>query len=258
MYFLPFFSEMPLLFLLQGAFTIWMLVDCYRRGAELFWLWIILIFQPLGSWIYFFVVKIHDFGEWHGLNFWPFQHRPSLEAIRYQVAQSPTLANRLLLAERLIAQGDHAEAIPHLEATLPQEPDHCQTLYLLATCHTELEHPELAVPLLEKVIARDRQWSNYRAWYLLRIARVESGDLPGAVKTCKDLVRNSPTLRHQCILAEQTLEAGDAEQALRVLEKGLEDYHYAPGLIRRRNRRWAGEARRLQKRIAQQGTSDGK
>ena len=46
------------LYLLQLAFTIWMAVDVYRGGAEQFWIWIIIIFQPLGPWIYFFAVKL--------------------------------------------------------------------------------------------------------------------------------------------------------------------------------------------------------
>ncbi len=256
--FFSLFREIPFLFLLQGAFTIWMLVDCYRRGAEIFWFWIIFFFPGIGPWVYFFVIKVHDFREGNGLNFWPFQRRPAIEAVRYQVGQSPTLANRLLLAELLVARGEHAEACQYLEANLPQEPDHCQTLHLLATCHIELGHPELAVPLLQRVIARDRQWSNYRAWHTLRKAYVESGDMEGAVQTCHELVKNSPTLQHKCVLAEQLLESGQSDQALQVLDNALEDYHYAPGPIRRRNRRWASQARKLQKRIAHQASSTGK
>jgi hypothetical protein len=255
--FMSLFREMPVLVLLQGAFTIWMLVDCYRRGAEIFWFWIILFFPGVGPWIYFFAVKVHDFREWNGLNFWPFQHRPSLEAVRHQVAQGPTLANRLLLSELLTARGEHAEASQYLEAILRQEPDHCQTLHLLAACQIELHHPELAVPLLQKVIARDRQWSNYRAWHTLRKACVASGDMEAALRACQELVKNSPTLQHQCVLAEQLFENNQADQALQVLDSALEDHQYAPGPIRRRNRRWAGQARKLRKQIAQQAGSTG-
>jgi hypothetical protein len=253
--FLHLFSEVPLLFLLQAGFTVWMLVDCYRRGADTFWFFIILFFPALGPLVYFFVVKVHDFRGWSGPGFLSFQRRPSMEEVRYQVANAPTLANRLLLAELLIAQGEHAEAVEYLEAILPQEPDHCQTLYLLAVCRMELGHPELAVPALEKVIARDRQWSNYRAWYLLRKARAEAGDPEGAVQTCRELVRNSPTLEHKCSLAEQLSEAGQFEQALEVLDAALEEYRFAPSAIRRRNSRWASQARRLQKRIGQQSSA---
>src|SRR5438093_1136148 len=140
---LPYYNY---LWLPQLAFTAWMLVDCYRRHADYYWFWVILLFQPLGAWIYFFVVKLKDFS---GSGGWSFFHpRPSLDELRYRAEQTPTLANHLELAQRLIERHEHPEAIPHLEAALQKEPDHCQVLYSLAVCHSEQGHPEQAMPLL--------------------------------------------------------------------------------------------------------------
>ena len=47
--------------LLQLAFTIWMMVDAYKRRVESFWYWIIFIMQPVGAWVYFFAVKFRTF-----------------------------------------------------------------------------------------------------------------------------------------------------------------------------------------------------
>ena len=48
---MPFFYDLlsahPVLTLAQGAFTIWMLVDAYRRQAETFWFWVILFLPGL-------------------------------------------------------------------------------------------------------------------------------------------------------------------------------------------------------------------
>jgi hypothetical protein len=49
------------------------------------------------------------------------------------------------------------------------------------------------------------------------------------------------------MLAEYLLESGQPGQARELLDQALQDHYYAPGPLRRRNRRWAGEARRLQK-----------
>ena len=57
---------MHILLLLSYAFSIWMIVDAYKRGAEHFWY--LIIFFPLGEWIYFFLVKIHDFKNSHGFS----------------------------------------------------------------------------------------------------------------------------------------------------------------------------------------------
>ena len=51
---------MHVLLLLATAFTIWMLVDAIQRSAEFYW-YLIIIFVPFGTWVYFFMVKMHDF-----------------------------------------------------------------------------------------------------------------------------------------------------------------------------------------------------
>jgi hypothetical protein len=50
---------MHILLILSYAFSVWMLVDAYQRRAEHYWY--LIIFFPFGEWIYFFLVKVHDF-----------------------------------------------------------------------------------------------------------------------------------------------------------------------------------------------------
>jgi len=56
------------LLILSYAFSVWMIVDAYRRGASHFWY--LIIFFPFGEWIYFFMVKRHDY-QWSNLLFRP-------------------------------------------------------------------------------------------------------------------------------------------------------------------------------------------
>jgi hypothetical protein len=241
------FAEYPLLSLAQTALTIWMLVDAYRRHAEAFWFWIILLIQPFGAWAYFFVVK---FGDFKGAHAWPVFQRPaSLAELRYQAEKVPTLASHLALANRLIEKNLHEEAMPHLEAALAREPEHCQVLHGLAVCEVELGHPEKALPYLERIVVRDPRWSDYAAQRLLVRARTEVGDGAGALAAARELVRLAPTLHHQCLLAECLVAEGFHDEARTSLQQSLETHRYAPSLSRRRNRSWARQARRLQKRI---------
>jgi hypothetical protein len=242
----------PVALLGQLALTIWLLVDHSRRGGESIWFWVILWFQPLGAWAYFFSVKLPSmrsgsaFQSSGGLTNL-FQHRASLEELRYKVEHIPTLANRLALAQRLIEKKIYDEAVLPLESALKVEPDHCQILYSLALCHARLGRPDQSLPLLEKLLAREPRWSNYIGWHLLIETRDSKGDTAGALEACRELVRLAPTLQHQCLLAEHLLIQGQSEEARNLLERSLRDYSFAPGPIRRRNRRWASEARRLQK-----------
>lgn len=227
--------------------TLWMVIDAYQRG-EYFWVWIILIVPGLGAAAYFLVHKAPDY--WEPLGSWISSPRkPSLDELRYQVEQAPTLARNLALGEALIERGQHAEAQPFLEAARKQEPEHGEVLYSLAVCRVELGCPAEALPLLESILARDKHWSDYRAWHLLVQAKDRMGDSAGALDSCRALVRLSPTLEFQCLLAEHLLSAGKFEEAKTILAEGLNAYRYAPGALRRRNRRWAKQAKHLQKKV---------
>lgn len=232
----------------QMAFTIWMFVDAYRRRVDQFWYWVIVLLQPIGAWAYFFAIKFPEFGgSWKGLPL--FQRRVPLAELRYRAEQTPTLANHLALGQRLLEGGDPEAALPHLEAAQKLEPGHCQVLFLLAQCRAELHQPELAQPLLEKIISRDRAWSNYRAWRLLITVRQQQGKVDEALAAGRELSRLAPTLEHRCVLAEHLLEAGQNAEARELLERALDEHRYAPGPSRRRNGRWARTAQRLLKQI---------
>jgi hypothetical protein len=245
----------PFLVILQAGMTIWMLIDCRRRLPNDAWFWVILWFQPLGAWAYFVIVKLPDFAgrpSPYGGSWWSnlFQRRASLDELRYRAEHIPTLTSRLALAERLIERQEYAEAVPPLEAALKSEPDHGQLLYSLALCHVRLGRPGEAVPHLDRLLTRDPRWSNYVGWRLLVEARDALGDREGALAACRELVRLSPTLQHQCVLAEHLLSQGKTDEAKDLLERSLRDHDYAPSPIRRRNRRWASQARRLRKSVA--------
>jgi hypothetical protein len=242
------FADYPILSLLQVAFTIWMLVDAYRRQAEGFWFWVILFIPLLGAVTYFFVYKVHDLPHLPALSW--FQSRASLNELRYRANQVPTLASHLALAERLVERREFEEAITHLEEARKREPEHGQVLYMLAVCHKERGEPGQAVPLLETVLRKDRRFSDYAAWEMLIETRALGGDRAGALESCRELERLSPTLRHRCLLAEYLLAERKAEEANRLLDKALLEHAYLPGYLRRRNYRWARHARSLQKRAA--------
>jgi hypothetical protein len=236
-------SANPILSVLHLAFAIWMLVDAHRRGMDYYWFFIIFFVPIIGPLAYFFIYKIHDFRGLGSL----YQPKVPLHELRYRTEQTPTLANHLALAQRLIEQKEFTEALPHLEKAQPMEPDHSQVMFSLAVCYKETGQPEKAMPLLERIIQRDRTWSDYAAWRLLIETKETTGDKPGALATCQDLIKLAPSLRHRCICAEHMLEAGQAGEARQLLDQALQDHYYAPGPLRRRNRRWASEAKRLQK-----------
>jgi hypothetical protein len=233
------------LYLLQLAFTIWMMVDAYQRSAETYWYWVIFFFQPIGAWAYFFVVKLRTM-RWPGTRLGRGGQRSlSLDQLRYVVGRAPTVANRIALAERLTEKGEHAEAIPLLEAVLAIEPDYCVALHALAECRLATGTPEQAVAPLEKLLQRDPRWSNYRAWRTLLEVHRARGKPADALATCRDLVKRLPTLENKCLLAEHLLDNDLASEAVQLLDDALEEQQLAPWSNRWRNRRWVRFAHRL-------------
>jgi hypothetical protein len=235
------------LWIAQAALTIWMLIDANRRGVEYYWFWLILAFQPLGAWAYFLLYKAKDLRAGQGWLANLFHRPPSLQELRHRTERLPTIANRLELGERLVEAGEYAEALPHLEAVLARESEHCQALFALAEAHRGLGHPEQSVAPLQKLIARHSSWNNYKAWTTLIHVRDVCGDAAGALDACRDLARVAPNLEHKCLLAEHLLTAGQKEEAGRVLAQGLDDFRYTSGLSRRRDRAWVGKAKQLMK-----------
>jgi hypothetical protein len=246
------FADSPLalqaLYLLQLAFTIWMAVDAYHRAGEQFWIWIIVVFQPLGPWIYFFAVKLRSMrlpglpsrnagARW--------ERKQSLDELRYRVERTPTVANRLALAQRLMDKDMHDDAIVHIEAILQVEPGYCQALHALAECRLATGEPTHAVHALEKLIQRDRRWSHYRAWRTLIEAHLARREPADALQACRELEKQLPTLENKCLLAEHLLDNHLKSEAVDLLDRALEDHHYAPFGTRLRNWRWARTARKL-------------
>src|SRR5262249_22165633 len=93
-----------LFYLFQIAFTIWMLVEIYRRQDDAYWYYVVLFLPIVGPLAYFIVVKRHDISlpsKWFG------PRKPSLEELRFQAQQAPTLARDLALAEALVERHQH-------------------------------------------------------------------------------------------------------------------------------------------------------
>jgi hypothetical protein len=231
---------------LQAGFTIWMCVDAYQRGVEQFWFWVLIIFQPIGPWVYFFAVKLPRMRLTRNLSTGPlWQRRLSLDELRYRVERTPTVVNRLALAERLMDKKQHGEAIPHLEAILQMEETYCQAMHDLAVCHLETQKADQALPVLQRLMQRDPRWSDYRAWKTLIAVHESLGKREDALQACRELEKRVPTWENKCRLAEQLLDNGHQSDAAQILLQALEDHRFAPWQRRLRNWTWARHARKL-------------
>ncbi len=243
----------PWLLAAQAAFTLWMFIDAYHRRVEQFWMWVIIFFQPIGTWLYFAVVKVPSFRLPRALNAKPvWQRRLSLAELRYRVERTPTVMNRVALAERLMETGTHREAIEHLEAALALDETFCQALHDLALCRVACRQADQALAALDRLMQRDARWADYRAWRTQIDAQDALGHADAALRTCRELEKRQPTWENKCRLAERLIDTGHKDEAIRLLDQALEDHHFAPFKTRLRHWRWAQHAQQLLKEAEQE------
>jgi hypothetical protein len=231
--------------LLQLALTVWMMVDAYHRRVESFWYCIIILFQPIGAWAYFFIFKFRAPRLAPIRLARPEERRMSLHQLRYHVERAPTVANRLALAERLMENGEHLVAIPLLEAALALEPDYLAVLHALAKCQLATNHVEQARVSLEKLLQRDPRWRHYLAWRTLIEVHQARGSPADALEALRELAKRLPTIENKCRLAEHLLINSGRFEAMQILDDALQEHRFSPWGARWHNRRWARLARRL-------------
>lgn len=230
----------------QMVLTIAMAIHVFRSGAEFYWFWIVIIFQPIGAWVYFFAVFLRGFFQGSSSSGEPWwQRKLSLDELRYRAERAPTVNNRIAYAEGLMAKGQHAEAVPLLEAVIAADQIHCQAMHDLALCHLACKEPVKAIALLKRLMQRDYRWSNYRGWHTLIDAHMANKDAVEALNACRELAKMVPTLENKCFLAEHLLANQHKAEVIELLDHALEDYAYLPFGKRLKNWRWARYARKL-------------
>jgi hypothetical protein len=111
------------LYLLGTFLTVWMAVDAVRRGRSFYWLWIMILFNPLGAVIYFFA----EYLDGSPLARWTRQALPGVTAADLRRAEADVnrldnAATWLAYATALRARGQHAKAVEAAQKAVDRAP----------------------------------------------------------------------------------------------------------------------------------------
>ena len=226
------------------VFKIWMLVDAIRRREPYFW-FLIIFFIPLGSLVYFFMVKIKDFDL--GSVAKRFRRPPSVDQLRAEYQRSPSLARLLDLADGLTEAGETAEAVKLFDEALARDPNDAVALYGMGRARLDINDHAGAIEVLSKLVEMDRGFREYCAWPLLALALFESGQKQRCLSTLRELFRRSPRLDHAILFAHYLILTDEKREARDLLTAAIDDNRAAPRFIRRQNFRAALRARRMLK-----------
>jgi hypothetical protein len=148
---------LPLL-ALSLLFSIALCVHVVRTGREMYWLWIILLFQPVGGVVYLVAVILPELLSGKAARSVGQAARKALDPQKeyreaaQAVDDAPTVANRVRMAVAATELGKHAEAErQYADSLTGMYADDPQLLLGRANALIELNRPAEALPLLEKL-----------------------------------------------------------------------------------------------------------
>lgn len=158
------FSGFPLwLILLSVGFSIGLCVHVVRSGRDTFWLWIILMFQPLGGMVYIAAIILPEIFGGSTARKLQAQAREALDPTReYREAKqacddAPTVRNQSRLAAAAASLGKHQEAADlYAQAAQGIHAEDPTLLQGWANALVELDRATEAQPLITRLQADER------------------------------------------------------------------------------------------------------
>jgi hypothetical protein len=234
------------------AFNVWMFVDAFRRRAETYWLWVIMM-VPWGSLLYFVLVRARDReAQLLGRRLLAgFKRPPSIEKLQRQRDESPSIANRLRYAQGLTDARHFEEAKAEFENVLAERPTERDALFGKAVCEIELGAPDRAIEPLTRILDEAPTYNDFAAYPELAQALFATGQVEACLDLLRGLVKSHPRIGHVVLLARYLEKTGDRSTAQSELELAHRHYDDAPQHYRRENRAFARKARAMLEELEQ-------
>lgn len=239
---------MPVVFLMQTAFSLWMLSHALRCDAPRYW-WLVVLL-PFGEWVYFLAVYLpsrrgrhKDFSKY-------FARPPSLGSLMRAHRQTPSNANLLRLAQGLFDAGKFQESNERFAEALEADSTDQEALFGYAHSARCLRNDEAAIDALEHLTGQKLEYRGYSAAFLLaslyRSTEQDQACIELLRRVTDKTLRVEPRLR----LAKVLHEIGRHAEAQQALEEGLDAYAGSPSYTRRQQRTAAWKARRMLRKLA--------
>ena len=235
---------MGALYVLGTLITVWMAVDAVRRGRAQYWLWIMIVFNPLGAVIYFFA----EYLDGSPLMRWTGQHLPKVTAADLRRAEADVhrldnTATWLAYATALRARKEHHKAVEAAQKAVDRDPSNVDAQYELALALVDAKRPTEAIGPLERVVARNRSFDSEQALFLLGRAQLANNDTEGARRSLEEVGSRSFRPEYLYELAALQAQVGERELAARTLQRIIHESELVPAYLKSSVRPWVRKAR---------------
>lgn len=223
------------------------IVHFVRRRPETFWLWIIILFGPLGAFAYFIAEMIPDLGLMrHSMQ--GFSRRGRINKLRTLVLENPSAGNYEELGDLLLEEKKYREARECFDAALGQRTDHIDPFYKRGVAEFELGDMAAALPDLERVVKVDPKYDYSRARLYYARALAAAGRTDEAASAFESLTEG--TTEAVCYAAEFFAQQGRKEEARELVERINARKRTMPAYQKRRERPFLRRASALKRRLA--------
>jgi hypothetical protein len=243
---------------LIGAFRLWMIHDALRRPVHTGWRVALLFPVPLSDLVYFFAIKMRDFGL-HPIDPEAAENARlkltgELAKLEREVEQSPSFHNRVLLGWALYERESHALAETQFERARSTHPRDKEALLGLGLCQLARGASDAAVETLTPLVEHTLAYEDYEAALALAEALFRAGYSDKTAALLERVIGDSGELAHHLVLARYQLRAQDRPRAQRTLRSALDEFEAKPDVERHRDGALATEARRLLRTLEEQAS----
>lgn len=240
-----------LLQLLYFGLMVWMLVECLRKDPDRYlWMWVILIFVPIGPLLYFFIrwLPHNELRAPRALRGWT--RGKEINQLETAAAQIGNAYHHIQLGDALRETGKIERAAASYSQALAKEPSNPQALWGAALIDMRKKEYARACPRLEKLLEIDPQYkfgdvSLAYGRTLFELGRRE--------EACAHLQKHISRWRHPeglYLMAQLSAEQGKNEEARSHLQAMLLDINGSPRAIARKHGMWKSRARRMLRRLS--------
>ncbi len=219
-----------------------------RRRPDNYWLWIIIIFGPIGALIYLAVEAAPDLSLVR-TGFKAFPRRRHIREMRAVIAQNPSPGNYEELADLLFEDKKYTEARECYDHAITKRSDTLDPFYRRGLCKYEMKDYQAAIEDLEFVVARQASYDFHRAAGLLAACYAQTRQTEKADALFRRVLEISTATETQYNYAEFLSAQGRTQEARALTDQIVAKKALMKRFQKRLERPWLRRTASLRKRL---------
>jgi hypothetical protein len=232
------------------VFSLWMAFDCWKRGGDPYWIWLILGTGGIFATIYFFTQY------WSGCrieyNLWKrLAARGRIRELRLRAAQLKTAPAYEALGDAYADVKKYAEAEAAYRQSLKLQPDFFDAQVHLGYVLLELERASEASAFLQPAYEQKPDYDSDRLLWNLARCHAQRGEFAEARQLYELFLTKHSYSQAQLEYGDVLLKLGEETEGRALIEELLADIAASPRYAQARERKWARGARKMLRAIPQ-------